>query len=211
MKPITYITFLLAIIFTACSKKNTKVDVDPGGPVTINGTSYPTVKIGSQTWTSVNYNGPGGMNYNGTANDPVYGKLYTYTEAEAISLPAGWHLSTESDFTTLFSALGVAPAPTGQNFYLLPISLGQQLMSTTTWYNPIGNNNTGFNAVAAGIAIGGFANYKQFIAEFLTSSKFPNGNNVSFAIDEHISPTVVYLNSLAATDVDGGSVRFVKN
>jgi len=211
MKQIIYISFLVAILFSACSKKKNNVDVDPGGPVTINGTSYPTVKIGSQTWTSVNYNGPGGMNYGGgPTNDPVYGKLYSYTEAEAISLPAGWHLPTESDFATLFSALG-GPVPTSQNNYLLPSSIGQQLMSTTTWYNPIGNNKTGFNAVAAGYAVFYLSTGQHYIADFLTSSKFPNGFNVSFEINEVTNPEVVDLNVLTPRDGDSGSVRFVKN
>src|ERR1700742_3793344 len=97
--------FLLAIgSFYSCSKKS---DNQPGSAntVIIENTSYRTVSIGSQTWTAVNYNGPGGTNYDTDPNNPAYGKLYTFAEAQAITLPPGWRLPTKDDFTKLFITL----------------------------------------------------------------------------------------------------------
>ena len=94
---------LLTVFLGACSKKN---NVAPARSITINSTEYPTVVIDNQTWTSVNYNGPGGINYNNQTNDPVYGKLYSYTEANNIVLPKGWRLPTKSDFEKLLISMG---------------------------------------------------------------------------------------------------------
>lgn len=198
----------VTLILSACSKKG---QVDPAGVVTINGTHYPTVTIGTQTWTSVNYNGPGGVNYdNSSTNDPVYGKLYSYTEAEAISLPAGWHLPTQADFTTLFNTLGAVP--NSQNYYVLADTTGRKLMATTTWtVAEIGTNQTGFNAVGAGFqASGVFSNLGQ-IDNILTTSKFSDGENISLEIYDYDNASLTDLNAVLPKDTDRGSVRFVKD
>ncbi|HWD89002.1 MAG TPA: FISUMP domain-containing protein [Mucilaginibacter sp.] len=197
---------LCLVIVSGCSKKN-------GSPnsVKINGTEYATVVIGSQTWTSVNYNGPGGLNYNNsTTNDPVYGKLYSYTEAEAISLPSGWRLPTEADFNKLIYTLD--PVAASQEFSTLADSTGRKLMSATTWtVDEIGTNKTGFNAVGAGFQENGaFSDLGQF-DNILTSSKFGNGNDMSLAIYDYYGGALVNLNSVIPYDTDRGSVRFVKD
>jgi uncharacterized protein (TIGR02145 family) len=146
MKKLFYLAIIPALMLTACAKKGN--DSDPAGIVTINGTKYPTVVIGSQTWTAVNYNGPGGVNYNNSqVNDPVYGKLYSYVEAEAIPLPNGWHLPAQSDFATLLLTMG---ATAGNGIYSLPDSSSIKLFAKTTWTKVNGTDATGFNAVAAG-------------------------------------------------------------
>ena len=199
-----YISFSLA----GCSNKNGAAK--PEYAVTINGQNYPTVVIGSQTWTSVNYNGPGGVNYNNSANnDPVYGKLYSYSEAKAISPPLGWRLPTQSDFSTLFITLGVSPD--NQNYFVLPDSTGRKLMSTTTWANGTGNNMTGFNAVGSGFVVNGNFSNLGHITNILTSSKFSDGENISFEIYEYGNSVISDLNSVIPNDSDRGSVRFVKN
>lgn len=205
---IIVILLLCLVIVPGCSKKN-----ESPNSVTVNGTTYPTVVIGSQTWTSVNYNGPGGVNYNNSVtNDPVYGKLYSYTEAEAISLPAGWRLPTQADFITLLKTLGAKPSD--QNYYVLVDSTGRGLMSTATWTEgEIGTNKTGFNAVGAGFqASGTFTNLGQ-MTNILSTSKFPNGANISFQIYDyyHGNAAIIDLNSVIPYDTDRGSVRFVKD
>jgi len=75
--------------------------------VTINGTDYPMSQIGTQTWTTLNYNGAGGVNYNNvTGNLTGSGKLYTYAEAIAVQLPTGWRLPTQTDYNKLVSFIG---------------------------------------------------------------------------------------------------------
>jgi len=119
----------------------------PENSVTINGTSYPTVKIGNSTWTSVNYNGPGGLNYNNTTNDPNYGKLYTIAEARAIGLPSGWKLPTQQHYEAMLMLYDYTRK-------YADISIGaltsEKLKSTSGWTQTNGVNSTGFNAYPAG-------------------------------------------------------------
>jgi len=86
--------FLFCLLFFTCSKNNdnTQISISCKNSVSINGDSYKTVVIGTQTWTAVNYNVPGGENYNNGATNNTYGKLYTEAEASAIVLPAGRRL-----------------------------------------------------------------------------------------------------------------------
>ncbi len=208
MKILFYIGILSVLILTSCSKNNK--GVDPSGMLTINGTKYPTVIIGSQTWTSVNYNGPGGVNYNNSSvNDPVYGKLYTYTEAEVVSLPSGWHLPMQSDFTTLLITMG-ATSTTG--YYSLQDTSIVKLISKTTWTNVNGTNSTGFNAIATGFCHNlNFSNFGA-MTNLLSSSEFPDGEHMSLQIFEPYGVEMFTgLNSVIPNVTDRGSVRFVKN
>ncbi len=208
MKRLLQCTLMVATLLTACSKKQD--NVTPVAALIINGTWYPIVRIGNQTWTSVNYNGTGGVNYNDSqVNDPVYGKLYNYIEAEAISPPLGWHLPTQGDFTALFNTLGAIP--NNQNYYVLPDSTGRKLMSKTTWANGTGNDKTGFNAVGSGFVVNGSFSNLTHITNILTSSKFPDGENISFEVFEYGSSVIADLNAVIPHDTDRGSVRFVKN
>jgi hypothetical protein len=63
------------ILLNSCGKNNGS-DPEPAPTetkeVTINGTVYPAVKIGTKTWTAVNYNGANGVNYNGGSNSAGY-------------------------------------------------------------------------------------------------------------------------------------------
>lgn len=148
MKKILYLAFVAIITFTACSKKgNTPAPV--ATTVVINGTTYPTVVIGSQTWTAVNYNGDGGLNYNNSAtNIPADGKLYTPAEAAAITLPSGWRLPTAADYNNLFAGLGGVQNNTSN--YGVSQAIALELMSTTGWTDTNGNNKLGFNARPVG-------------------------------------------------------------
>src|SRR5688500_1131369 len=107
MKQQIFLLMLSAsVAFTSCSKNNDPTP-EESNTVEIAGTTYQTVKIGTQTWTTVNYNGTGGVNYNDGANDPTYGKLYSFQEVKAISgLPSGWRVPTEDDVKKLLSVVG---------------------------------------------------------------------------------------------------------
>jgi uncharacterized protein (TIGR02145 family) len=147
-----YLAFIAIIAFTSCSKKN-----DPGlnsNYITISGTNYSIVVIGSQTWTSVNYNGDGGVNYNNGANDPVNGKLYTIAEAQAVKLPNGWHLPTPADFNTLLVSIGAVYKYQINGNYYVSGDLSVKLMSKTGWTGTEGTNQSGFNAQPVGMYTG---------------------------------------------------------
>jgi hypothetical protein len=56
-------TLILLVLFLAACKKERQPSPDPSA-VSINGESYPTVVIGKQEWTTINYNGAGGKEGN---------------------------------------------------------------------------------------------------------------------------------------------------
>lgn len=209
MKLITL--FLLAFLFAACTKEGKDIN---SKFMEINGTFYPTVVIGNQTWTSVNYNGPGGVNYDDSLkNDPIYGKLYNYTEVEAIKLPKGWHVPTYDDCVQLLIHLGAKDNTL--NIYRLPDTLTYQLMSQKTWTPAVGTNKIGFNAVGAGVwwtstlGITGYAERGKD-CEILTSTISNIGEHVSLSIiDEGIIEA--WPNDVIPKTTDRGSVRFVKD
>ncbi|OIQ73666.1 fibrobacter succinogenes major domain (Fib_succ_major) [mine drainage metagenome] len=145
-KPLCH-AIVSVIVLIGCSKKHTISPLPT--PVIINGTSYPTVVIGNQTWTSMNYDGAGGMSLN---NDPtqdlVYGKYYTVAESQSVQLPTGWRIPTANDFITLHNTVGGKQLAAGQE--IVTDSTQLKLMSTTGWYGAGGSNTSGFNALPAG-------------------------------------------------------------
>ncbi len=134
--------------------------------IAINGQSE--VKIGNQTWTAENLNvdkfrngdaipeaktnedwlkaGEEGKpawcyHSNDTANGKKYGKLYNwYAVIDKRGLaPAGWHVSTDAEWTQLIDHLG------GKDV------AGKKMKSTTSWnQNGSGTNESGFNGLPGG-------------------------------------------------------------
>ncbi|OAQ37951.1 hypothetical protein A5893_16405 [Pedobacter psychrophilus] len=105
MKKLFILLSIIIIGLTACKKDN--YSPINGTPIVINGQTYTTVKIGTQTWTSVNYNGTGGVNYNNSANDPRLGKLYSYPELRSLdNLPSGWRIPSIADTKIMMNYLG---------------------------------------------------------------------------------------------------------
>ncbi|WP_183559742.1 FISUMP domain-containing protein [Mucilaginibacter sp. SP1R1] len=160
MKRHFYLLIIVALSFSACSKKNNNPIPPPKTTsVSISGDAYSTVVIGNQTWTSVNYSGPGGFTYGygaGVAPITNYGKLYTMAEAKAIQLPTGWRLPTQADFLNLVIALGATQKDASkQDFssYDVPTKTITSLMSKTGWNYPNGTNTSGFNALPAGVYV----------------------------------------------------------
>lgn len=217
--------FLLFLIITSCGKDNVSTTPDNSntingsitGKVTINGTSYPTVMIGLQTWTSANYNGPGGVNYNNsTDNDAAYGKLYTYAEAKAITLPAGWRLPSETEFIDLIQSIDPSINPLKSPRLLSEINTSK-FMSKTGWTRSTGNtflgsNTTGFNAYPAGLYYNypttGFKNI-GLRTDFWIAT-YPNS---SYSIYEHLDSdkNVFSLMKSAEYPDSRASIRFVKD
>ena len=105
------------------------------------GQKYKTVKIGSQMWMAknLNYKTANSFCYNNNAsNCTKYGRLYTW--AAAISAcPSGWHLPTQTEWNTLFTAVG------GRS------TAGKILKSTSGWTDGgNGTNAFSFSALPAG-------------------------------------------------------------
>ncbi|MBB6130394.1 FISUMP domain-containing protein [Mucilaginibacter lappiensis] len=159
-----------ALLFASCSKKsNNDVKPEDTNKVTINGTDYATTKIGTQTWTTVNYNGTGGVTYTGVSN-AAYGKLYTLTEAKAVSLPTGWRLPTKADAEKLLLFLGATTDNDGNVEGEASVSV--KLKSKSDWTLTQGNNSSGFNAYPAGEGTVGINSFdgKGDFATFWTST-----------------------------------------
>ena len=209
MKRFAHLILIAFLTATSCSKK--------GGPeldsIVIGSTKYLTVKVGTQTWTAVNYNGPGGVNYGGSnTNDPTYGKLYTHAEAAAVVLPAGWHVPSMDDYNQLFiSAGGIAINQTTEESPQVTVTL----MSKATWSLDGGTDITGWNATAGGLYVE--ADPPSYFdkgnrATFLTSSYLPNNvraANVYF--NGGGSDSTIGVGGFASDDTGRGSVRFVKD
>lgn len=163
MKEACISLLLLFFIVTGCKKENpeneeekkviSSIDGSIKGSVKLNGVSYSTVVIGKRTWTSVNYNGDGGM-INPNANGANYGKHYSRSEALAITLPAGWRLPSESDFIDLMRnydgsfEYGNVAGNSDNEFAAI------YLMAKESWINSgnklLPNNNSGFSALSTG-------------------------------------------------------------
>lgn len=163
-----YLCIVLAMV--ACKKKDKDPEPQKQG-VTINGGFYTTVKIGNQLWTSVNYNGAGGVNYNNGSNDAAYGKYYTRQEAQAIVLQDGWRLPSKADFDKLVSSF---PTQTINGYTALTSESLKQILSSSGW-DINGNNASGFNALPAGIVYidaGGnnIFRYRGIEAQFVSST-----------------------------------------
>lgn len=174
MKQQIFLLMLSAsVAFTSCRKNNSNPE-DPN-TVEISGTKYATVKIGTQTWTSVNYNGPGGVNYNDGANDPTLGKLYSFQEVKEISgLPSGWRVPSEADLKKLLAIVG---AEMDGDDIFTDSDASKKLMSTMGWTNTglSGTNTTGLNLMPTGYLFVSSSNSKRYsdkgkLASFWTST-----------------------------------------
>ena len=155
---------------------------------TRDGHSYKTVTIGSQTWMAQNLNYETANSYcysNNASNCTKYGRLYTWAAAmDSVGswsangkgcgygktcsptypvrgvCPEGWHLPTQTEWNTLFTAVG------GQS------TAGKMLKSTSGW-NSSGNGTDAysFSALPAGGRGGnGHFNYEGNNAYFWSST-----------------------------------------
>lgn len=159
------LTSLLAVFFflglMACKDKD---DVDPTTSITIDGKAYPIVVIGTQTWTSTNYSGTGGMSYDEAGSKPEYGKYYTQTELASIPLPSGWRIPTQQDYTNLAAYYEISLPSHGTDTEAI-----KKLISQAHWNHVSGTNTSGFNAYPAGYTFGSEPPIDGDIVEFWTS------------------------------------------
>ena len=106
------------------------------------GKKYIAVKIGNQIWMAenLNYNTNNSWCYDdSSSNCNKYGRLYTW-EAAKTACPAGWHLPSDDEWTTLTNYLGRIDVA------------GGKLKSTNGWNSPDSGvtNNSGFTALPGG-------------------------------------------------------------
>jgi uncharacterized protein (TIGR02145 family) len=215
MKKNLFLALITGVTLSSCSKKSDETKT-PSNTVSINGTDYATVKIGTQTWTTVNYNGAGGANYNdGSTNNPTYGKLYTLAEAKAVTLPTGWRLPTKADAEKLLVYLGATGTTDIGADGDATVSI--KLKSKSDWTFTQGNNSSGFNAYPAGDEHSGTYEALNQSAEFWTSTLDAYNDQLTL----HISNVQdgVNVNDDASMDYIPSSlvsafrlnIRFVKN
>ena len=104
------------------------------------GKSYKVVKIGGQSWfaENLNYAAEGSKCYeNSDDNCAKYGRLYDWATAMK-ACPAGFHLPTNDEWTTLTDAVG------GKDI------AGTKLKSMAGWKEDSGTNDYGFSALPGG-------------------------------------------------------------
>ncbi|MBB5397433.1 FISUMP domain-containing protein [Mucilaginibacter sp. AK015] len=192
-KLLTFLIFLA--VFTSGCKKET----GDKSKITISGTSYPTVVIGRQEWTTVNYNGPGGLQGEFFGPDDNFNKFYTVEEAIKIRLPSGWRVPTKDDFNTLIGHFSSAKDKDGN--FVGDINVAKALMSTDGWDNTgqeenRGTNSSGFNAYPAGFYIENPL-YNEWVttsAWFLTSTPLPKKKVTSHSTNYAFIITNLWLN-----------------
>ncbi|ADY51132.1 hypothetical protein Pedsa_0553 [Pseudopedobacter saltans DSM 12145] len=207
MKKILLLAFTATVMLGACKKENDEPKEEAN--VTINGQSYTTVKIGTQTWTAVNYNGTGGEDH--SSGDVSYGKLYTWEEAKGIQLPSGWRLPSKEDYEELLKVAGGEKTEFG---YWGNWDVSKKLISTKGWSVEQGTNTLGFNAVPAGLVM---KDTEQKFENKGESAVFWSTTKVS-ATNENRFVFYVYVdNSYKETTIESdyryykASIRFVKD
>ena len=156
------------------------------------GQTYKIVTIGSQTWMAQNLNYETANSYcysNNASNCTKYGRLYTWAAAMDSAgtwssngkgcgygntcsptypvrgvCPTGWHLPTQTEWNTLFTAVGGSS------------TAGTKLKSTTGW-NGSGNgtDDYSFSALPAGLrSYNGSYYYEGNYAYFWSSTEYDN-------------------------------------
>jgi len=160
---------LLLILTNSCEKEDNSNPLVYGTVIDIDGNTYKTITIGTQTWMAENLktskyrNGDPIPNvtdgaewasltsgaycwYNndGTANKDIYGALYnwfTLSDSRNIA-PVGWHVPTDADWTILTNYLGGESVAGGK----------MKELGTTHWNSPNTNatNEVGFTAQPGG-------------------------------------------------------------
>ena len=144
------------------------------------GHTYKTVTIGSQIWMAenLNYETENSYCYNDSAEYcDKYGRLYTWDAAITVC-PSGWHLPSNDEWRSLFTAVGGASA-------------GKVLKSESGWYNDgNGLDSFGFSALPVGGWDGGETYYDEGRAANFWSST-----------EESLSPSAYYI--FLNYDIDG--------
>jgi uncharacterized protein (TIGR02145 family) len=152
------------LIFLSSSCGHDNDEPTPDAVVNIEGKEYPIVVVGTQTWTAVNYDGQGGVPYDGNSPKPEYGRYYSKAELASITLPEGWRIPNQEDYKTLAQFYGITLPSNGTQTEEI-----KSLISKTNWNHVAGTNASGFNAYPAGYVFGASPPMDGDIAEFWTA------------------------------------------
>jgi uncharacterized protein (TIGR02145 family) len=150
-------------------------DLTWGSVSDIEGNSYKTVQIGTQTWMAENLrttklkDGSNLLTYYWYNNDPVsfkntYGALYDwYTVNTGNLCPAGWHVPGDEEWKQLEMSLGMSRASADTSYVDFDVygmgyrgtNQGTQMKATNGWIpwegrGGNGTNTSGFSALPAG-------------------------------------------------------------
>lgn len=203
-----------AFMLSSCSKSNNGSEPEPEKPigttVTIGNIAYPTISIGSQTWTTVNYRGDGGTAYNNASTvDAKQGKLYTWAEATAISVPNGWRLPTLVDYKALAASQGGTTSTISNE--LLNATNTKKLLSKD-WTTMGGTNTSGFNALPVGVYYGNRFREQGTGTSFWTSLQTNTQTATAIHVIDHQDPSVTFATSSDSENkTEKFSIRFVKD
>lgn len=161
--------------------------------------SFDSVTIGDQTWMSKNLSiddGLGGI----TTQTVNYGQgdvvEYYYTWDAAVRVASsidGWHLPTNSEWSTLVSTVGSSTA-------------GTELKSTYGWTNSIGTDDYEFTALPTGFWLNSKINNFGLNALFWTATEY-SSSKVYYRLFN--SKSTITSGNIAKTY--GNSVRLIKD
>jgi len=193
------------------------------GTVTdIDGNTYATIQIGTQTWMAENlkttrYNDGtaipnvtdrgiwGGLttgawcNYdNNASNNSTYGKLYNWYAVNTGKLaPAGWHVPSEAEWQTL------------NNYFGNSVAAGE-MKTTTLWNSPNtgATNSSGFTALPAGYRADNGIFFEIGVSGDFWSSTVTTTGNARIRYLYYEYPNVLGLNFVFRS---GCSVRCVRD
>lgn len=220
--PFLKLSLLLIVAFfitQSCDRTDDVVTVTD-----IDGNVYQTIKVGSQTWMLENlrttkYNDgtviPTGLNntdwssttsgayaiYNDDAtNNTTYGKLYNWHAVNTGKLaPAGWHVATKDEYTTLIDALGGSG-----------VAGGRMKVKSTLWDSPNtgATDQTSFKGLPGGYrGMGGGYSLEGRSGYWWTSTARNSTQGNYIVLDNDFES----VNGNGATNTFGYSVRCVKD
>ena len=210
MNKFTFCGFLCALCFIiACGDGLIEQNaVDPStviaGSLTDSrdGQIYKTVTIGSQTWMAqnLNYETVNSYCYRDSASYCTkYGRLYTWAAATS-ACPSGWHLPTQTEWNTLFAAVGGSS------------TAGTKLKSTTGW-NSSDNSVSGTDAYSFSALPAGYRGYNWgyyyggYYADFWSSTEDDYDYAYHMSLDYNYDNAFLY----SYYKYYGFSVRCVKD
>ena len=210
MKKFTFCGFLCALCFIiACGDGLIEQNaVDPStviaGSLTDSrdGRTYKTVTIGTQTWMAqnLNYETVNSYCYRDSASYCTkYGRLYTWAAATS-ACPSGWHLPTQTEWNTLFAAVGGSS------------TAGTKLKSTTGW-NSSDNSVSGTDAYSFSALPAGYRGYNWgyyyggYYADFWSSTEDDYDYAYHMSLDYNYDNAFLY----SYYKYYGFSVRCVKD
>lgn len=212
-----YILFTGFLLLASCKKNNPSKS--RFGSVTINGRAYQTVVIGAQTWTTENYDGPGGI-ASPRDDEATLGKYYLFAELSAITLPSSWRIPTQTDFVNLLKLQGAITLEYYGGITLDPPAVVHLRANTTNWKVP-GDNQSGFNALPAGNYNSYLHNFPNLNAYATFWSSTPGTNTLQppseciLVISGYDTPSEIVQDAVVdpSTSVlsQGYSLRFVKD